>query len=99
MGFLLILGASILKQNKTVIFLSIFPNSTWLWGSPWSGHIQEATDRCFPLMLMFLSLSSSPPHSLSLESIKEKKYLKIQRKMGKWCRIIKRRIFSDLKCE
>ena len=34
-------------------------------GLPASGHIQEATDQCFSLTLMFLSLSLSPSSPLS----------------------------------
>ena len=32
--------------------------------NPWSGHVGEATDRCFSLTLMFLSPSPSLPLSL-----------------------------------
>ena len=32
--------------------------------SPWSGHVQKATDRCFSLTLMFVPLSLSLPFSL-----------------------------------
>ena len=56
------------------------------WSDPWSGymprlrvcpclgHIQEATERCFPLASMFLSLSPSLPLSLKImKSLKKKK--------------------------
>ena len=36
---------------------------------PQSGHVGEATDQCFSPILKFLSLSLSPPLSLSLKSI------------------------------
>ena len=37
---------------------------------PWSRHVRKATDRCFSLTLMFLSLSFSFPSPLSKSKIK-----------------------------
>ena len=75
------LGASSTKQKATS---SIPGQDTSLrWGlSPWLGHMWEASNQCFSLTWMFLSLSFSLTSPLSkIKKNKIFKYIYIYKKM------------------